>query len=108
MSPERLDDGCESLDGGGALGRRGRQHHNRLGSEHQLPQNVKALQQGQQGGKEVGRGRHEAAQPPTDGDRLVGVVGVAGGVGRNMQLHHGTQHWQGQVLPCTKRKQRML
>jgi len=95
-----LDDGGESLDSGGTLSGRGGEHHQRLGGEHQLPEDVKALEERQEGGEEVGGRRHEAAQAPAHCHRLVGAVGVAGGVGGDVELHHCAQDRQAQVFPC--------
>ena len=98
---EGVDDGGEGLYRGRALRGRGSLDHQGLGGQHQLPQDVKVLQQGEQdrgqlgvGGEGGGDGRSRA------GDGLL-VLGVISGRGQ-VQLDQGTQDRQGQVLSWSR------
>ena len=80
---EGVDDGGEGLYRGGALRGRGSLDHQGLGGQHQLPQDVKVLQQGEQDRGQLragGEGGGDGGPGAGDGLLVLGVVSCRGQV----------------------------
>ena len=94
---EGMYDGGQGLDRGRALGGGGSLHHQGLPGQHQLPQGVQVVQQGEQHRGELCRGGDGGGDCSTragDGLLVLSVVTSRGKV----ELYQGAQHWQSQMI----------